>query len=195
MSSRSSTRTDRIPAPGDCRAAWCSPARGGEAPVRQAHTGVGVEEGLRPRLGIAYTLTPKTVVRTGYGIFIPRCSILAGAAASRKMASLPFPALGDSTEGLSPAFLLQSGLPQTFTRPPFIDASYLNGQNGPLYRPFDSNRRPYAQQWNFTIERQLTNNSYFNVAYVGNKGTRLPSQTVPINADRSEVPVDGASTV
>ncbi|HVX67793.1 MAG TPA: hypothetical protein VHA11_14375, partial [Bryobacteraceae bacterium] len=67
-------------------------------------------------------------------------------------------------------------------RPPFLDASYLNGQWGPTYRPKDANRLPYSQQWNFGIERQFTADTYINVAYVGTKGTRLTSRVAPLNA-------------
>ena len=84
--------------------------------------------------------------------------------------------------GLTPALSLRQGIPQNFTPPPFIDSTYLNGQSGPIYRPFDANRLPYSQQWNLTIERELTNDFYFSTAYVGNKGTRLPSATAAINA-------------
>ena len=136
-------------------------------------------------MGIAYSVTPKTVVRTGYGIFFTQFTQMfypgwGGGVAQDGFYAIP--SFGSTNNGLTAAFLLQNGLPQNFARPPFIDPSYLNGQGGPNYRPFDSNRRPYAQPWNLTIEHEFTNNFYFNVGYVGNKGTRLPSQTLPINA-------------
>jgi hypothetical protein len=139
-------------------------------------------KGFAPRLGIAYSMTSKTVVRTGYGIFYSQMFYPGWGGGVAQDGFYAIPSFGSTNDGLTPAFLLQNGLPQDFQRPPFIDESYLNGQGGPNYRPFNSNRRPYAQQWNFTIEHQLSNNSYFNLAYVGNKGTRLPSQTAPINA-------------
>jgi hypothetical protein len=139
-------------------------------------------KGFAPRVGIAYTLTPKTVVRTGYGLFFTQMFYPGWGGGIAQDGLYASPGFSSTNAGMTAAFLLQNGLPQNFARPPFIDPGYLNGQSGPNYRPFDSNRRPYAQQWNFTIEHQFTNNSYFEVAYVGNKGTRLPSQTVPINA-------------
>ncbi len=140
------------------------------------------KKGFVPRLGIAYSMTPKTVVRTGYGIFYTQMFYPGWGGGVAQDGFYAIPSFGSSNDGLTAAFLLQNGLPQDFSRPPFIDESYLNGQGGPNYRPFNSNRRPYAQQWNLTIEHQFNNNAYFNLAYVGNKGTRLPSQTVPINA-------------
>jgi hypothetical protein len=139
-------------------------------------------KGFAPRFGIAYTVTPKTVVRTGYGVFFTQMFYPGWGGGVAQDGFYAIPSFGSTNGGLTAAFLLQNGLPQNFTRPPFIDPSYLNGQSGPNYRAFDSNRRPYAQQWNFTIEHEFTNNFYFDVAYVANKGTRLPSRTVPINA-------------
>jgi carboxypeptidase family protein len=139
-------------------------------------------KGFAPRLGIAYTVTPKTVVRTGYGMFFTQMFYPGWGGGILQDGFYAIPSFGSTIGGLQAAFLLQKGLPQTFQRPPFIDPGYLNGQGGPNYRAFDSNRRPYSQQWNFTIEHEFTNNFYFDVAYVANKGTRMPSRTVPINA-------------
>ena len=104
----------------------------------------------------------------------------AGAAARRWTGFRPS-VFSSSLGGIEPAFILREGLPQEFERPPFIDTGLLNGQDGPLYRPFDANRLPYTQQWNLTVERQFTNNFHVSAAYVGNKGTRLLSQKVPFN--------------
>lgn len=134
-----------------------------------------------PRVGIAYSSDPKNVVRLGYGIFYeqnfyPGWNAGIGTDGFNTTASF-----SSSNGGLTPAFLLQDGLPQNFKKPPFIDASLLNGQNAGNYRPFDSNRLPYAQQWNLSYEHQFSENVYGAVAYVGNKGTRLLSQINPIN--------------
>src|SRR5256885_15289931 len=40
---------------------------------------------------------------------------------------------------------------------------------------------PISQQWNLTIERQLPQNVFLSLAYVGNKGSRLPSSLNPVN--------------
>jgi hypothetical protein len=139
-------------------------------------------KGFSPRLGIAYTLNDKTVVRAGYGIFYIG-SYYPGWSGGAALDGFSItPGFSGSLGGMEPAFLLREGLPQDFPRPPFIDASLLNGQDGPQYRPFDGNRLSYAQQWNLTLERQFTNSFYISAAYVGNKGTRLLSQRAPLNA-------------
>jgi hypothetical protein len=139
-------------------------------------------KGFAPRLGIAYALNDKTSVRAGYGIFYLG-SYYPGWSGGASLDGFSItPGFSSSLGGMEAAFLLRNGLPQNFHRPPFIDPSFLNGQLGPQYRPFDANRLPYTQQWNLTIERQFSNNFYVSASYVGNKGTRLLSQKVPLNA-------------
>jgi outer membrane receptor protein involved in Fe transport len=155
---------------------WGAASYGSDAPEKTSYKAFG------PRVGFAYALTPGTVVRAGYGIFYEQAYYPGwngGIATDGFNETVTF----DSTlGGIQPAFLLQNGLPQNFTKPPFIDSSFLNGQKAPNYRPIDANRRPYTQQWNFTIERQVGKNILVTAAYVGNKGTRLLSQVNAINA-------------
>ncbi len=139
-------------------------------------------KGFAPRFGIAYSWTSKTVVRSGYGVFFTQMFYPGWGGGVAQDGFLLTPTFSSTNGGLTTAFLLSNGLPQNFARPPFIDPTFLNGQNSPNYRPFDSNRRAYAQQWNLTIEHQFTNDFYISTAYVANKGTRLPSRTAPINA-------------
>lgn len=155
---------------------WGEASYGARAPEQTYYKAFG------PRVGIAYALTPKTVVRTGYGIFYEQAFYPGwngGIATDGFNETVTY---NSTLGGIQPAFLLQSGFPQNFTPPPFINSSFLNGQNAPNYRPVDANRRPYTQQWNFTIEQQVGNNGSVSVAYVGNKGTRLLSQINGLNA-------------
>ena len=149
------------------------------------------KKGIAPRLGFAYALNDKTVVRAGYGIFFAQAFYpgwgggmsLDGFNLHQSFATSP-----TGTGATNPAFYLDAGVPAPTQLPPFINSSYDNGRlplqangNGSGYRPVDGNRRPYAQQWNLTIERQLPYQVYLSVAEVGNKGTRLPSSLDPIN--------------
>lgn len=139
--------------------------------------------GFAPRVGVAYAFNDKTVIRTGYGVFYTQAFYpgwgggVDQTGLNNQGASVGTTGLG----GLDPAFYLDQGFPINRVKvPPFIDPSFANGQS-PNYRPKDSNRLSYSQQWNFTVERQLVANSMISVAYVGSKGTRLPSQIFPIN--------------
>ncbi|HEU0174707.1 MAG TPA: carboxypeptidase regulatory-like domain-containing protein [Blastocatellia bacterium] len=138
-------------------------------------------KGFAPRLGVAYSWDQKTVIRAGYGVFFTQAFYpgwgggmsLDGFNLNQSFATTGF-------SGIVPAFYLQDGFPQNFSRPPFIQGDFRNGQDI-LYRPVDANRRPYSQQWNLTIERQLPKDVFVSAAYVGNKGTRLPSSLQPLN--------------
>jgi hypothetical protein len=150
---------------------------GKEYPEDNFHSGFG------PRLGIAYAVDGKTVVRTGYGIFYTQAFYPGWGGGVDQTGFNSSGSLGTTgLGGLDPAFYWQNGFPITkLQQPPFIDPTFANGKGAPTYRPTDSNRLSYAQQWNFTIERELPMNAMVSVAYVGNKGTRLPSQINPIN--------------
>src|SRR5206468_994978 len=146
------------------------------------HPEINWYHAFSPRLGIAYALTPRTVIRTGYGIFYNQ-AFYPGWNSGIGQDGFNFtPSFSSTNGGLTPAFTLAQGLPQDFQRPPFIDSALLNGQDGPTYRPFDANRLTYAQQWNLTVDHQFTSDFYISAAYVANKGSRLPSNTSPLNA-------------
>ena len=65
--------------------------------------------------------------------------------------------------------------------PPFIDPAYRNGQDI-LYRTLDGNERPRSQQWNLTVDREISPGLTLGVAYVGSRGTRVPSSNRSLNA-------------
>jgi hypothetical protein len=153
------------------------------------------EKGFAPRLGFAYQLNEKTVVRSGYGLFYTQMFYPGWGGGISIDGFNAFPSFG-SPDGVTPAcyftnpYTPASGtgptgavpqcFPQNFTPPPFISPGADNGL-GINYRSFDANRLPYSQQWNLTVERQFTPNFYISAAYVGNKGTRLPSTNVALN--------------
>lgn len=155
----------------------------GAASAGQKYTEDDWNKGFGPRLGIAYAINDKTVVRTGYGIFYTQAFYPGWGGGVDQTGFNTSGGVGTTgLGGLDPAFYWQDGFPiGKIQAPPFIDATYQNGKGAATYRPKDANRLSYAQQWNFTVERQLPINSMLSLAYVGNKGTRLPSQISPIN--------------
>ncbi|MGA2986248.1 MAG: carboxypeptidase regulatory-like domain-containing protein [Terriglobia bacterium] len=135
-----------------------------------------------PRVGIAYAVTPKTVIRGGVGIFMMQNFYPgwgAGIATDGFNNNVSF---SSGLGGIQAPFLLQNGVPQTFQKPPFFTESFDNGEAGPNYRPFDANQVPRAYQWNLTVEHQFKENFHVSGAYIGNHGARLLSQLNPLNA-------------
>jgi hypothetical protein len=140
------------------------------------------KRGFGPRLGIAYSMTPKTVVRTGYGIFYDAGYYPGWYGGIATDGFDEYPTFSSTVGGLAPAFILSQGFPQNFVRPPDLDPSLDNGEAGPNYRQVEGNRLPYSGQWNLAVEHQFTQNFYISVGYVGSKGTRLLSAIAPLNA-------------
>jgi hypothetical protein len=120
---------------------------------------------LNPRVGFAYRPfgDARTVVRAGYGIFIDDLS--ADIFAAFLVRHGPF----NFNEGFTNS--ITGGTPLlTFDRP-FLE---MGTRLGTLdVRGMDPNlRNPYAQQWNFTLEREVTRNTGVRLSYIGTKTTR-----------------------
>jgi hypothetical protein len=137
--------------------------------------------GLAPRVGAVYSLNQETVVRAGWGIFYTQAFYPGWGGGISQDGFSNTPGFSSTLGGIQPAFFLDQGFPQGFTQPPDIRSDYKNGQ-GILYRPLDANERPYAHQWNISVDRELGHNLALSVAYVGSAGRRLPSSIDPINA-------------
>jgi len=127
-----------------------------------------------PRLGIAYQLNSKTVIRTGAAIFY--ASYLGVNAAATDFGNGSF---------LSNALFL--GQPNTLPSTPPVGGSWSNPFAGGIIVPdrntnfagqnvrADVRYRPNASMgnWSFSIQRMLSANTMFEVAYVGSKTSHL----------------------
>ena len=123
-----------------------------------------------PRIGVAYRVTNRTVVRGGAGVFN----------SNYINQGLGLPAFGYATTasfasadgGTSAAFNWDGGFPQNFRRPPVKDAIAANGQGATAVIP-SAYQLPYKIQWNFTIEHQFANDLSMSFGYVANAGRHL----------------------
>lgn len=143
-----------------------------------------------PRVGFAYSLNEKTVIRSGFGIF--HSGIF-----SNLGAQVLFPgytvtqAFSNLGTGVPQPFSLSQGMPliavQNLSMPQAtlsqysaanpISASASFGQASPL---------PYAAQWNFGLQREVMRGLILETNYVGSAGVHLqlnlPNNTVPFAA-------------
>ena len=136
-----------------------------------------------PRLGLAYRITDKTVVRAGFGISYEPYPDNTYAYNFPVKQNNAFSALN----GFSPA-LLPDGTPATFAKgfpAPIVATIPANGlipANTPLlinqsYVVIPKNfRNPYVESWNLAVQRALPHNFTLDAAYVGNHGVDIATQ-------------------
>ena len=146
-----------------------------------------------PRVGIAYQVNPKTVVRLGYGrsYDIGVFGTIFGHAVTQNVPVLASQEIDTSNgQDFNTAFFLSNGPfkldPATaldnncnsITDPTHTKTQCLGPNGRPLLpaglnafvRPFN-NRLPSVDAWNATVQRQVTSTISATVSYVGNKGT------------------------
>ena len=134
----------------------------GDHPVRPLK-----KDNFGPRFGIVYRLTDKTIVSTGYGrVWIEMAGI------TTPFTTPTFPFLQTvsqrALDTISPAFLLKNGpsvapIGQTPTAGLGQGVFAVNGNLG----------SGYVQQWNVSVQREITTNTTFEVAYVGSNITHV----------------------
>jgi len=129
-----------------------------------------------PRIGAAYNLNDKTVVRSAYGIFyLPSGMQAAGHTGSAGMVGYrTSSSMIVSLDGRTPIAFLDNPFPNGFNLPTgnSLGADTFLGL-GIGEGVFIDYRNPYMQQWNVNVQRELPGKILFEAAYIGSKGTRL----------------------
>jgi TonB dependent receptor len=127
-----------------------------------------------PRVGFAYSINEKTVLRGGYGIFYE--PLKEGSFADQD--GLGFfnrqtisPTNGGPTQ-------IDDGVTKIFPVSGPFTPDGQNGSNGVISVPSNTGRPADIQTWNLDIQRQITSNLVVKVGYVGSKGTHLPALNI-----------------
>ncbi len=129
-----------------------------------------------PRLGLAYRVNQKTVIRSGFGIIYAQSnalssgvelngnSLLTGYRAEHTVPSLD--------GGITPAFVLSEGMPVLNVSLPSTDPGLFVGGVADYLAP-NSGKAPYTVNYNLTVQHQFGKGWFVEAAYVGAKATRL----------------------
>jgi len=162
-----------------------------------------------PRIGFAYLLGSKTVIRAGYGrsFDVGYGGSLFGIAATQNP---PIAAHFEIRNGSAdPGFVINSATSPldlsaytnfTISQGPLTvaglcsaqltsnagkcDPGMLANEGAPragaaLYALPSKLRLPTVDAWNLTVQHEITPNAYFELAYVGNKGTHVLTDSTP----------------
>lgn len=151
-----------------------------------------------PRVGFAYSVTPKTVIRSAFGIFYAGIfSDLGG--------QVLFPgytveqAFNNLGTGVPQPFKLSQGLPavaKNNVQTPQANIAQFASPANPLtlidYNGFtQAAPLPYTEQWNFGIQREVAKGTIAEVNYVGTHGVHLPIE-LPANTVPYDPAIDAA---
>jgi outer membrane receptor protein involved in Fe transport len=137
-------------------------------------TGVDAQSlNFAPRLGFAYRLTDRQVIRAGYGIsyWTGRFGFTGGTLSTQ------FPTIYNVQQGNTGDFQVDGSF-NTLPVVQFVDIPS-NGHINPapnqgFFVVPSRNRLPYVQNYNFTYQRELVGGISFDIGYVGNLGRQLP---------------------
>jgi Carboxypeptidase regulatory-like domain/TonB dependent receptor len=174
-------------------------------PVKSSNSLPLFKKDFAPRIGFAWAVDSKTVIRGGYGIFfIPNFVSFNTNPYIDPVNSGTSTFFASNNQGLTPSSTLNASN-CTSTAPGAANFSCTgSGPFGPaLVVPPGRNPQPnismyalqqaplqatgytlqrtgYVQQWNFDIQRQLPGGFFADVAYAGSHGLGLPSTNQPV---------------
>jgi hypothetical protein len=126
-----------------------------------------------PRIGVAYQITPKTVLRGGIAVaYDGTATGTTGTGSAGANNAFQAPGFGDA------AMKLDAGVPAGYVLswPNFSAGSYPNpnfpaNANGPASVVDQNAGRPARQiQWSIGLQRELARNTVVEASYVGNRG-------------------------
>lgn len=137
-----------------------------------------------PRVSLAYRLNDKTVIRSGFGLIYAQSNALSAGIElggnEFRAGFTDFSQPRSLDQGVTPAFVLDRGFPPFEGKLPNLVPGLNVGRTADYISP-TSGRAAYTTNYNLTIQRELPFKMFADIAYVGNKGTRLPSNMENLN--------------
>jgi hypothetical protein len=146
---------------------------------------------LSPRIGFAYGLNNKTVIRGGFAIFVQpetmsseaATGVTSSNALSNQEGFSASSAFVTSTNGVTPTGTLET----PFSQAPqpvgsSLGASTFLGSPSAISFLAPNEHDPYSERWDLDVQHTLSSNLMVEAIYVGNHGVHLPVGSHNINA-------------
>ena len=139
------------------------------------HQGDPSKSKFAPRVGFAWSMNNKTIVRGGYGIFWAPAQYPFPSETS--MGTRGFTAVttyfASSDNGLTPAGRLDDPFPNGLEKPVGSKLGLLTGAGGDVHFIDQFGKSAYVQQYSVDVQRQMFSDIAFTVGYVGSRSTNL----------------------
>ncbi len=137
------------------------------------------KKNFAPRIGFAYQITNDTVIRGGYGMFYGFTGQQSGTAAIQTGFSRTTSYVPSLDGGLTFAASLDNPFPSGISEPTGSSLGLdTNIGNGVSF--LDSNpKTPFNQIWSVTVQRSLPGRSFFELGYIGNRGSDIRLTSYP----------------
>lgn len=134
--------------------------------------------GFGPRIGIAWSVNDRTVIRANYARSYSAVTTTTGSTHQKGFTQTV--GFGNSSNGVSPSFLFKDGVPP-YPVPPFISPSFQNGADMPWWQGKEATRLPEQNNLSFSIQRQLSPTMVLETSYNGVIGSHLQAGLLNYN--------------
>ena len=136
-------------------------------------------KGFGPRLGFAYGLNSKTIIRASGGIYYSDQSVSGGYTAGFTAS----PSFSGANAFTSAYNWSTASFPQNYNRPPQLIPEFQNNQSI-TWLLADGTRLPQIMSWTIGIQREVARNLSLDVAYIGSHSTHLAQEATSTYVDQ-----------
>jgi len=155
-----------------------------------------------PRIGLAYGLSSKTVIRSGYGIFWIPNYVSFGLNPLNDMVNAATTTYSGTIDGTHPVNTIALPFPSGISAPPGRSLGaqgtqqFLTQVVQSITEAYPANHPAgYVQQWNLNIQRALPADFFLSAVYVGSKGAHLEQYSQQVNQISDALLAEAAAQV